>query len=435
MKWLAALAVALAAAAAHANGRPPLTNGLFFKPGDAHSLYVRTTFGLLISHDDGCTMSWICEQDVGYGGNYDPKFAIAADGTIFATTPTQGLRISRDDGCSFTSAANVPADAWTDGLDIGPTGEVWVTTASTGAPNDVYASTDNGATFTPRGMLSPTIWWKTVKVARSNPMRIYVGGYEVAGVLPDGGMSPLAHLAHSDDDGAHWTPSPLTGVMYGATPTLLVNAVDPANPDIVYVTSVQANPPMGDILYRSSDAGQTLTQVLATTDPIRDVVVRDAQTVIVATQLGGSFVSTSAGTSFSPMNSPPQLACLAQRGDGALLGCGANWQPDYMAVGQSADGGASWTKVWRFVELYGPQSCPAGTTEHDTCAATLWPNLMSQFGATGPACGAMQGQVYGAQPTDPPPPKKKTGCCDSGAGGGSLVWAAVVGLLWRRKRK
>ena len=43
----------------------------------------------------------------------------------------------------------------------------------------------------------------------------------------------------------------------------------------------------------------TWTEVLATTDPMRDVVVRDANTVFVATQMGGSFVSTNGGVSFN----------------------------------------------------------------------------------------------------------------------------------------
>ncbi len=435
MQRVVGLAVVLAAAAAYANGRGPLTNGIYFKPGDVHSLYVRSTFGLLISHDDGCTMNWFCEGDVGYGGNFDPKYAVATDGTIFATT-FSGLRVSRDDGCSFTTNASLPPDTWIDALDIGPTGEVWVGTASSGAPNDIYASTDNGMTFQSRGMLSGTIWWKSVKVARSNPQRIYVGGYEVAGTLPDGGMAPLAHLAHSDDDGANWTESPLAGVLYSSVPTVIVSAVDPQNADVLFVTSIGANPPNGDRVYRSTDAGATLTEVLATTDPVRDIVIRDAQTVLVATQLGGSFVSTTAGQSFQPMASPPQLNCLGQRDDGVLIGCGANWQPDYMAVAKSADGAQSWQKVWRFVELYGPLQCPAGTPEHDTCGDQLWPNLAAQFACTGPSCGAFQGQVYGAGPTPDtaPPAKKKTGCCDAGGAPG-LLWAGLVALWLGRRRK
>ena len=434
---IALLVLALMAGIAQANGRPPLTNGVFFKPGDPHSLYVRTTFGLLISHDDGCTFNWFCEQNVGYGGPFDPKYAIATDGSIFATTFT-GLRVSRDNGCSFT---NVGPGVWIDAIDIGPTGEVWIGTAESGGTNDVFSSTDNGATFTSRGMQSPSIWWKAVKVAPSNAQRVYIAGYQVAGTLPDGGqMPPTAHILRSDDDGAHWTPSPLAGVMYGSTPIVIINAVDPANPDIVYMTSLLANPPNGDRVYRSSDAGMTWTEVVATTDPVRDVVVRDAQTVLVATQMGGSFKSTNAGVSFSPMTTPPQLECLGQSPDGTLIGCGANWQPDYMAVAKSTDGGQTWQKVWRFVELYGPLACPDGTPEHDTCDLGQWPNIEAQFGATGPTCGSNAGQVVGGgDPSggDPAPVKKKTGgCCDAGDGAPiSALWAFGVLLILRRSKR
>src|SRR3954470_8647653 len=88
---IVAAVLAAVPATALANGRAPLTNGVFLRPGDDHSLYVRTTFGLLISHDDGCTFHWVCEKAIGYGGEFDPKYAIATDGTIFATTFT-GLR-------------------------------------------------------------------------------------------------------------------------------------------------------------------------------------------------------------------------------------------------------------------------------------------------------------------------------------------------------
>src|ERR1700704_5258777 len=98
-------------ATARANGRPPLTNGVFFQANDNQSLYVRSTFGLLISHDSGCSFRWTCEQNIGYGGPCDRACAVAADGTVFATTFT-GLRVSRDGGCSFTTAtAELPTDA------------------------------------------------------------------------------------------------------------------------------------------------------------------------------------------------------------------------------------------------------------------------------------------------------------------------------------
>ena len=43
--------------------------------------------------------------------------------------------------------------------------QVWIGTAETASTNDVFVSTDNGMTFPSKGMLSPEIWWKSVKVA------------------------------------------------------------------------------------------------------------------------------------------------------------------------------------------------------------------------------------------------------------------------------
>ena len=76
------VAAMLVPALALANGRPPLTNGVYFRPGDDQALFVRSTFGLLVSKDGGCTFRWVCEKAIGYGGEFDPKYAIATDGTI-----------------------------------------------------------------------------------------------------------------------------------------------------------------------------------------------------------------------------------------------------------------------------------------------------------------------------------------------------------------
>ena len=448
MRWLA-ISLVLAAGAAHANGRAPLTNGIRFQPGDLHSLYVASTFGLLVSHDDGCTFRWVCEANVRYGGTFDPKYAIATDGTLFATT-YNGLRVSRDGGCSFTTAtADLPQNDpgnismfWIDALDIGPTGEVWVGTATSGQPNDVFVSTDNGSTFASRGMLSPTIWWKSVKVAPSRAQRVYITGYEVAGT-GSGGMMPIAHLFASDDDGATWTPSQLAGVQTASTPVVLVEAVDPRNADVLYVASVGANGALGDFLYRSSDGGATLAQVLAAGGTIHDVVIADAQTVFVTTTIasgttvigGPSYVSHDGGATFAPLANSPQLACLGQRGDGMLVGCGANWDPDHMAVATSPDLGATWQKLWRFVNLAGPLDCPPGTDEHDVCAVQQWPNLQQQFATTGPTCGAFV--VDGA--ADATVPVKKRGCCEAGGAAPPLLPLLLllpIPLLkrWRRRR-
>ncbi len=438
------LASLLAAGVAHANGRSPQTIGIYPKPGEPQTLYLQTTFGLLSTTDEGCTFRWMCEQSIGYGGTWDPYYAIGSDGTIFATT-FEGLRISRDGGCTFeTATASLPmndpnriADIWIDALDIGPTGEIWVGTAETGHTNDVFVSLDNGMTFTSRGMLSPEIWWKSVKIAPSNPSIVYITGYQVAG-------TPQAYAYRTENGGMDWTPSPLTGVMYASTPVIRIKAVDPTNPDIVYMASEGANPPSGDRLYRSTDGGQTWTEVLATTSTIHDVVIRDAQHVIIATQIkttssimgGTAYQSSDGGMTFAPLDGAPQLACVAKRADGTLFGCGANWDPDFKAVARSTDGGATWDKVWRFVEIAGAVQCGEGTIQHDTCDVALWDcpscqtDLKRQFGAKGPSCGAA-----GADPAVPPKKPPGGGCCDAGEGAAdSLVWLLVLGWWITRRR-
>ncbi|HEY0194784.1 MAG TPA: sialidase family protein [Kofleriaceae bacterium] len=444
MRFVAATAVVLAAlggSPAHANGRAPVTNGVHFQTGDPRSLYVATTFGLLVSHDDGCTFRWICEQNIGYGGTFDPKYRIAADGTLFATT-FSGLRVSRDGGCTFTTAtaeqaAGSPgalAGIWIDAIDIGPTGEVWVATADSGRPNNIYRSTDNGVTFAPRGMLSPSIWWKSLAIAATRPQRVYATGYQVAGVAPDAGqLPPTAHFEITDDGGDTWTESPLAGVAYGPTPLVYAVGVDHLNPDMVFMTSTGANPPSGDRLYRSIDGGVTWTDVLATQGQILDVAITQAG-IMVAT-LAGGYQSLDAGATFAPIANSPQLACVGQRSDGAIFGCAANWQPDNEAVARTATG-ATWDKVFRFSSLSGAVECPAGTGQHEQCESQ-WPTLQKQFGADGPAtCGAAPPVVDAPVVT---PPAASGGCCDADASSpGALVGiaaiAAIVGLVtWRRR--
>jgi hypothetical protein len=454
--------VALSPGAALGNGRAPLTNGIHFRPGDPHSLYVASTFGLLVSHDDGCTFRWICEQSIGYGGTFDPKYRVAADGTIFATT-FDGLRVSRDGGCSFTTATSaLPAgdpsriaDTWIDAIDIGPTGDIWVATADGTKPNNVFRSTDNGVTFAPRGMLSQEIWWKSVAIAPSRAQRIYVTGYQVTGALAGGGaMPPTAHFEITDDDGASWTESPLAGVRFGSTPLVYALGIDRSNPDLVLMSSAGANPPSGDRLYRSIDGGMTWAEVLATPGTLLDLAVAPSGVIMVAT-LGGAFQSIDNGATFSPMIDAPQLACIGQRDDGEIYGCGANWEPDEKAVASSRDG-RTWDKAFRFADLAGPIECPADSPQHLQCDG-MWPAVQVQFGATGPtSCGGHP--LYDdTPPPDATPPSDATvsppadvapplikpqpgGCCDtasasSGQLGALGLLAAVCGAVLLRRRR
>lgn len=435
--WAAAAIAALVAGAggagaAHANGRFPSSVSVSFQPGNPTDIYLGVTFGLLISRDDGAGFYWVCEQNVGYEGTFDPKYRIGPGGEIYATT-FEGLRVSRDGGCSFSTATEEQSPSspgyldgiWVDAIDTGPDGAVWVATAEAGRPNDVYRSTDQARTFSPLGLASSTVWWKSIGVAPSNAQRAYVTGYQVTQTGPDGGsIPPTVHLHRTDDAGANWTMLGIGAFQLGTSPLIMVEAVAPDDPQLVFVRSVRAVPPAGDKLYRSTDGGDTFAEVLTTTDTIRDVVMRADGSVLVATQMGGLHRSADRGATFSKLSDLPQAACLGDRGD-ALFACGANWEPDFFAIGRSSDG-AAWSKVFRYVEMKGPLSCPVGTMQRDLCEARLWPAVAEQFGIQ----PEPQGDV--AEPRDP------GGCCDAQAAPVAPALAGLlvaIGLLVRRRKR
>lgn len=435
----AALGLAAAAAApAHANGRFPASTSVTVRPGAPDELFLAWTRGMLISRDDGSRWYWLCEESIGYGGDFDPKYAVDAAGTLYATT-YEGLRVSRDGGCTFETAGADQPDGpdrlgtiWVDAIDVASDGTVWVGTAESGLENAVFASTDQGRTFVRKGLVSATAWWKSVVVAPSNPSVVYVSGYQIA-------PKAAVFLHRSTDGGQSWSELPVTELAVGSQPLLLVAGVDPQDPDVVYVRSVRATAPSGDRLYRSADGGQAWTPVLDTAAPLRAVVVRASGEVLAGTAVsddpiaGCTYRSSDRGQTFGACDYGPQMACATERSDGQLLACGANWEPDYFTLGRSTDG-ERWSKVLRFHELAGPLDCPAGTIQHDTCAEQLWPTLAEQFGVTGPVDAGDT-----PPPVDAPgPAASPEGCCGAGAGGAgpaALAALATLGLAGRRRRR
>ena len=98
------------ASPAMANGRFPQASEIVFSPNHPHLVVMRTTFGLLISHDDGTTWQWICESSIGLGAaQQDPSYGVTQAGAIVGAL-RQGLSVSPDTGCNwaFVGGASIP---------------------------------------------------------------------------------------------------------------------------------------------------------------------------------------------------------------------------------------------------------------------------------------------------------------------------------------
>jgi hypothetical protein len=447
---LAGAALALAAAAAgasagHANGRPPGTANVHFPPEDDQTIYVPATFGLLKSDDGGASFRWVCENAIGYSGTFDPDYAINADGDVYATT-FDGLKVSRNGGCTWGPVEGIQGDLYVAEVDIGPDGRTWAATGDHNMPNDVYVSED-GASFVSSAAPLERGWWASLRTAPSDPMRIYV-----TGLLPDDPATKeydeTALLSRSLDGGANWEPLDVTDFEFDDIQQLYLLGVSPADPDIVFARIAGAAEPNGDTVYRSADGGQSWELVLTFANKVSAFHIRpDGQTVIVGTVEscpgeGGSTskgcvrISRKAGApdSFVATREQPRLACLGERSDGVLFGCGDNWEPDNFALGSSADG-ETWDKVYRFSETVGPLQCDPGT-EQATCSIETWPALCESFGiceASAPDGGTSASDAGGSNEDG----DGGGGCCRVG-GGSDITWVPgvlFVLFLFRRRRR
>ncbi|HTM20173.1 MAG TPA: MYXO-CTERM sorting domain-containing protein, partial [Kofleriaceae bacterium] len=360
-------------------------------------------------------------------GTFDPDYALQADGTIWATT-FDGLRVTRDGGCTWDIVGGAFGGLWIGEVEVGPDGKVWVATSSgdVGVTNDVYVSSD-GTQFDPTGLLHANAWWRTLRVAPSDGQRIYVTGYVPPQPDGVGGQTPPEVLMYrSENGGDTWSPTALTGVVFGDIPSLELKGVSPANPDIVFAVAVAASAEAGDVLYRSTDKGETWTEILSVNDFMPAFLALGDGTVVGGTVNDGVHVSTNGGDSFTRYEQP-KMACVNHRSDGTFFSCGSNLVPDLFALGRSTDL-VNWSPVMRFAELDGPLACPPGTIQYDVCASQVWPTLQDTLGLTpdaGPVTGDPDAGTTGGG----------GGHCDASGRPDAAVAAALALLLAQALRR
>jgi uncharacterized protein (TIGR03382 family) len=246
---------------ATANGRFPQASQMVFSSNDSHLVVLRTTFGLLISHDDGATWGWVCETAIGLGAaQEDPSYGVTRAGAIVGAL-WQGLAVSPNEGCDWGFIGGPLATQRMVDLVVRPddphvvlalTG-TWLPEAGApdGAQGDYYQSqifrsADDGATWSALGVpIDPTVTVTTLEVAATDPHRVYVSGTR------GHGTARTAQLFVSQDDGTSWTerPVPLNPTVESG---VYIGAVDPTNADLVYLrTDAQSR------LLVTNDAGKS----------------------------------------------------------------------------------------------------------------------------------------------------------------------------------
>ncbi len=200
-------------------------------------------------------------------------------------------------------------------VEVGPDGTVWAGTGGAG----VFASRDGGLSWQRRGGGLPTdVIVQGIAVSRSSASRVYLATY--------------AHGAfRSDDAGATWHQ------IYRDSGVSDV-AVDPTDPNIVYIATGTAN-------YKSTDAGVTWTQLtipnqtffssgvleIAPSDP--DVIyATDEPHLLRSDDAGATWHSTNTNTTF--------VEDIAVHPTDPMTVYAATF---FDKVQKSTDGGVTWT--------------------------------------------------------------------------------------------
>lgn len=442
----AALAWITAPAVASANGRYPAAGQIALDPADPGTMLVRATYGLLLTKDHGEQWSWICEDGVGYGSSEDPMLSFTANGSILAGT-FEGLGVSHDTGCDWAFSGGGLAGQYVIDLAMergDPSKGVLLTSSAGQAQPDgvhvtrLWETDDSGATWSEVGVaLPPSFVGLTVDTAPSDRHRVYVSGR--SGPPDDPGYPGI--LERSDDRGATWQALPIPGS--DATSLPYIGAIDPQNPDVVYVR-LDDNPT--DRLVVSKDGGATWTQVFETAMPepgntsdlLGFAVSPDGSTVAVGGPKDGLWTAPASTLSFTKTSSMSAL-CLTWMSDG-LYGC-ADEYVDHFTAGISTDQGKTWTPLLHLAGVCGPPACGAETSVGKVCS-DLWPLVAAGIGAPGcddtsgggaaPDAGGAGASSAGAD--------SGCGCTIAGgthAGLGSLAAALLtgVGLAMRRRRR
>ena len=404
LSWRLLLALlALRAAPAQAHAGLPETSNLSIRRGSQDDLIAGATFGAVISRDRGQTWRWICPEGMGSGAWRPERFFWLGGGDLLAATGNPLIR-SSDGGCTWVTHPFFK-DTWVTNLAVHPTDEriMFATTGKPSVGNGIYRSDDGGETWAAVIPLSVEARYSSIRIAPSDPRRIYASGQDSAGMF----------ISRSDDAGQTWTrlPQPLPQLQRPYDLILLL--VGEASPEVLWARvsateTTNSNTEGYSYLLKSTDGGATFTQAMKTVDVIVGAEASaDGRTVWVSTPV--HMYRGREGEAFTELPLPNGNACALRVGD-VLYGCGSSWVHEW-AMARSSDEGTTWEPLFNLNGIQGAHVCPAGTSVQQFCPAR-WPQLAALLGAPTYSDGGVESPPD-AGPSEPPvdpPSDEKCGC-------------------------
>jgi len=422
-------ALTLEPGVAHANGRFPATNSLVVAPRDPSFLVLRATYGVLVSKDAGKHWDWVCEQSLGFSGIEDPPIALtekpAIVGALFA-----GVTVSQDRGCGFSLLKGEVDQRVMNDVVVAKERprEVLAIASSYGSRDDagknryvstLFRSADEGATFHAVGKsIDETVLFETVEIAESDPKRVYLSGARERAGAPEG------VVLVSNDAGETYTEHVIP--LSGGERAPFIGAVDPKNPDRIYVRTGGSPELAKSRLLVSDDGAKTFREAWASEGPMTGLALSpDGEKVYVGSAKDGLLVANKSALAFEK-RAKIHVQCITVTETRVYL-C-SNELYGFVA-GESADDGKTFTPMLRLSGLRGPLACAPGTTTHDECVKQ-WPRIRNELGVL-PEDAGTGGD---AGPSGPPEASSGCGTANLGGGAGAVGLVLLVGYLTRRRR-
>ncbi|MBS1152827.1 MAG: hypothetical protein H6Q89_4525, partial [Myxococcaceae bacterium] len=318
----------------------------------------------------------------------------------------KGLFVARGDGCTWQSLPDFEATGCSDVQGAGST--VVAASGKYGVENRIWRSADDGVSWTATPERSSTLFYTTVRLAPSNPSRVYAAAWW---------FTPTTSiLLRSDDNALTFSQLDLSAALPAAGP-FYVLAVHPQKPEVLFASVIKDSEPRAAWLLKSTDSGASFTPVVTTAEIFGSVAFGADPAIVYAASGNTLYRSTDEGQSFTALPSPQKNACVTTHGD-RLYSCGLQ-ELDGWAVGQG-DGG-DFSPLLKWGAISGPISCPAGTPVQALCEP-LWPVVKATFPVEADA-----GIPDGGSP--PPAPPRGCGCATLDG----PLWLAIV-LFLRRSR-
>jgi hypothetical protein len=376
-----ALCLAITATPAGANGRYPSAQYVV----RGHGLTVlRATWGLLVQRAPGGPFRWVCEESLGYSGDFDPSIAIDARGEVLvglfdglAQLNVRACGTSRIPGSEGLGIVDV--DATRDGARLVALWSSGFVSSAEGVTGGLFRSRDGGARWERAPVTTRDVLWDTVEIDRADPDRLWFTGVRL--------RPRRVVFARSDDFGATIEEWPLDPGTIEGIESAYVAGSDDVDRDAVWVRAVR---PLrrddagalrdGSDLLRSTDGGRRWTRVLRADAPLRGFALAPDGRLAFAGGPGlGLLRSLDAGASWTRLSSV-EPTCLRWH-EGSLLVC-ADAVRDGFTLAESVDRGDTLRPIATFCDVDGALSCePAGATA--VCAAA-WPIQRVTLGCTTP---------------------------------------------------